>query len=131
MVAPAGRVAQGRFREFFRPPLPGLPPGPAPGTLRVVNRELFESLADRAKAFAERAGLGEEVRVEVALVTGRVLALEKVVEAADAFVQFDAWDPAVEDVRTSLVVPYHQIGAVLMTKAKKQPRGAGFTMKLG
>lgn len=107
----------------------GLLGGPEPGTLRGMNKELFDSLADRAKEFGERAEIGEDVRVEVALVTGRTVVLERVVECGDGFVQFDAWDPAAEDQKVSLITPYHQISNVLLMRSKK-PRGAGFTMRL-
>lgn len=94
-----------------------------------MDKALFESLAERAKEFGRRTEIGEDVRVEVVLVTGRTVVLERVVECGDGFVQFDAWDPAAEDQRISLVAPYHQIGAVLLMRPKRQPRGAGFAMR--
>lgn len=94
-----------------------------------MNKDLFESLPARAKDFASRAGLGEEVRVEVVMTTGRTFVLESVVDAADGHVQFDGWDPGAEDQRVSIVAPYYQIGSVLMMRPRKA-REAGFRMRL-
>lgn len=90
-----------------------------------MNREIFESLVGRAKEFGDRSQLGEDVRVEIWLVTGRSFLLEKVVEAGDSVVQFDVRDP-IEDQPGSCVMPYHQISHIVLSRRKPSSRGAGF-----
>lgn len=90
-----------------------------------MNKDLMGSLEQRAKEFGARTELADDVRIEVVLHGGRVYALERVVEARDDTVQFDATDPAAEDQRVSVLIPYHQIAQVLFQQ-RKERRGAGF-----
>ncbi|HEX9712061.1 MAG TPA: hypothetical protein VGB52_05830 [Actinomycetota bacterium] len=92
-----------------------------------MNKDFFQNLEDRARAFEERGQLAGSIRTELVLVSGRVIVLDQVVEPADEWIQIDGHDSVDEETPLSLALPYHQISQVLFTKTKPRPRQAGFS----
>lgn len=91
-----------------------------------MDKTFFESLRARASEFGARAGLGDDVRVEVRLHSGRGYIVDQVVEAGDSFVQIDGRDATDGEEQVSLVLPYHQVSHVIMTRAKPKVSVTGF-----
>lgn len=97
-----------------------------------MDKRFFESLQARAKDFAARGDLSADaVTVEIRLHSGRTYVVDRIVETADSFIQFDGWDSSDEDEHFSLAVPYHQINHVVLSKSKIRQRGAGFAKHAG
>lgn len=89
-----------------------------------MNKDFFATLADRAAEYAKRAGADPDVRIEVTLVTGRSFGVDGIVDVADGHVQIDGHDLSEEQLPLSLsvIVPYHQISYVLLTRPKAKTR---------
>jgi hypothetical protein len=90
-----------------------------------MDKSFFESFDQRKKDFAARAGVGDEVRAELVLGSGRILVVDKIVETADGWLHVDGYDVDAEDKLLSLVMPYYGINHVLFMKPKARPQ-AGF-----
>ncbi|MBI4728125.1 MAG: hypothetical protein HY775_01275 [Acidobacteria bacterium] len=91
-----------------------------------MDKTFFESLRARAGEFGARASLGDDVRVEVRLHSGRGYVVDRVVEAGDSFVQFDGVDASDGEEPLSLVLPYHQVSHVILTRSKPKASSTGF-----
>lgn len=91
-----------------------------------MNNDFFSSLEQRTKDFAGRTQVGDHVKIEVVLTSGRTYVLQAVVEATEAWLQFDGHEASVEDVPVSLSLPYHQISHVIFSKQKARGT-AGFS----
>jgi len=92
-----------------------------------MDKNFFENIDARKKEAAGRAGIGDEVRAVLVLGSGRSLVLDKVVEAADGWIQLDAHDTEDEDRPMSVVMPYYQIQAVVFEKPRPRSRHPGFS----
>ena len=90
-----------------------------------MDKAFFESFEQHKKEFASRAGLGDEVRAELVLGSGRVMLVDKIVETTDAWLHVDAFEIDDEDKLISIVLPYYQINHVVFMKPKPKPQ-AGF-----
>lgn len=92
-----------------------------------MDKTFFQELESKAQAFESRGKLAGSIRTELVLVNGRVIVVDKVVEAADAWLQIDGHDLVDEETPISLGLPYHQVSQVVFTKTKPRPRQAGFS----
>jgi len=92
-----------------------------------MDKEFFQKLESRAKAFEDRGQLSGSIRTELVLVNGRVIIVDSVVETGDAWLQIDGHDIVDEETPLSLAMPYHQVSQVVFTKTKPRARQAGFS----
>ena len=92
-----------------------------------MDKEFFQNLETKAKAFEDRGQLSGSIRTELVLVNGRVIIVDNVVEAADSWLQVDGHDIVDDDTPLSLSMPYHQVSQVVFTKTKPRTRQAGFS----
>ncbi|MGZ4104161.1 MAG: hypothetical protein ACXVQY_01090 [Actinomycetota bacterium] len=92
-----------------------------------MDKKFFESFDERKKAFADRAGEGEDVRAELILGNGRVYLIERIVETTDSWLHADVRDEGDESRPLSIVLPYYQITEVLFERPKPRMRHAGFS----
>lgn len=91
-----------------------------------MNKAFFESFEQRKQDFAARVGLQGDVRAELVTTTGRAYMIDRIVEAADAWVHLDVRDIAEDEIPLSIVLPYFQINFVQFLKPKPRMRQAGF-----
>jgi hypothetical protein len=92
-----------------------------------MDKHFFESFEDRKKAFAERAGEGEEVRAGLILGNGRIYLIDRIVETTDTWLHADVHDQDDESQTFSIVLPYYQITEVVFERPKPKMRHAGFS----
>lgn len=91
-----------------------------------MNKAFFDELEARRREFSERAGFPTEARTELLLNSGSSYVVERIVEAADGWVQLDVRNAADESDLVCLSLPYYQINQVTFVKPKQSPRQAGF-----
>lgn len=90
-----------------------------------MDRDFFSSISDRRDAYAKQTGI-EHALIEVTFHSGRVVILERVVEAGEGWLQIEARDKLDEETVINLATAYHQIASVQFVPRKQRMGRAGF-----
>jgi len=90
-----------------------------------MDKEFFSSIEDRRAAYAERSGVAS-ADIQITFHNGRMVLLDRVVEASDSWLIIDGRDKLDEESPIALSTPYHQISAVQFMPRRERIGRTGF-----
>lgn len=90
-----------------------------------MDKDFFSSIDTRKADFAKRAGV-DEAEAHVTFHGGRVVIVERIVEAADQWLLIEGAERGAEDTLIALATPYHQVASVQFVPRRVRIGRTGF-----